>query len=289
MKVSYFPGCTLKTSGKNFEDSAVASARILGIDMVELPRWNCCGTVYSLTSDDLMHNLGPLRNLLRVQEQGDDRVVTLCSMCYNTLKRANDRIRANPDELEKLNQFMYKEETSYRGGVRVEHYLTLLRDHVGFAEVSRKVKRPLHGLKLAAYYGCTLLRPADVAIDDPETPTILEDLLGALGAAATDFPHSTECCASYQVVSEPDLVVDRTYEIVSSARRSGADAIVTSCPLCDYNLGRYQTKVRDKYAGFAPLPTLYFTQVLAVALGVDEKECQFDLNYVDPRPLFEAP
>jgi heterodisulfide reductase subunit B len=288
MNVSYFPGCTLKTSGKNFEDSAIAAAKALGIEMVELPRWNCCGTVYSLTSDDLMHNLGPIRNLLRVQQQGSDSVVTLCSMCYNTLKRANQRMAAHPEELEKLNQFMYEEESQYRGDVTVHHFLTLLRDHPGFSEIASKVKRPLHGKKLAAYYGCTLLRPADIAIDEPEAPRILEDLLGALGAQATPFPHSTECCGSYQVVSEPDLVVDRAYEIVSSARRSGAQAIVTSCPLCDYNIGRYQLKAREKYAGFMPLPTLYFTQVLAFALGVDEAECGFDLNYVDPRPLFES-
>lgn len=286
MKVAYFPGCTLKTSGKGFEDSAIASAKVLGVDMVELPRWNCCGTVYSLTSDDLMHNLGPIRNLLRAQEQGADSVVTLCSMCYNTLKRANQRMADRPDELEKLNQFMYDEDSEYRGDVAVHHFLTLLRDHVGFPEIAKKVKRPLGGMRVAAYYGCTLLRPADVAIDDPEVPTVLEDLLGALGGQATVFPHSTECCGSYQVVSEPDLVVDRAFEIVGSARRSGAQAIVTSCPLCDYNLGRYQLKARDRYAGFAPLPTLYFTQLLAVALGVDQAECRFDLSYVDPGKLF---
>ncbi|MBE0479286.1 heterodisulfide reductase, subunit B, partial [Candidatus Aerophobetes bacterium] len=109
MRISYFPGCSLKTMAKSFEDSALASLSFLGMDMVELPRWNCCGTVYSLTSDDLMHQVAPVRSLIRVKEQKDTKLVTLCSMCYNTLKRANKLVREDEEKLNKLNDFMDRE------------------------------------------------------------------------------------------------------------------------------------------------------------------------------------
>jgi len=150
MKISYYPGCTLKNTAKNFEISAIAAARQLGVEFVELPKWNCCGTVYSLTSDDLMHQLAPIRNLLRVEENGFDRVVTLCSMCYNTLKRANLMVNRSPENLKKINDFMYKEKTRYSGKVKVLHFLEILRDEIGLDEIRKHVKKPLKGLKFAA-------------------------------------------------------------------------------------------------------------------------------------------
>ena len=132
MRIPYYPGCTLKTNAKNFEVSAIESAKILGIELVELPRWNCCGTVFSLTSDDLMHHVAPIRNLIRVQEMNEDgfvkdeyRLLVLCSMCYNTLKRANLRVKENPDDLKKINDFMYLEKEGYEGNVEIIHLLRL--------------------------------------------------------------------------------------------------------------------------------------------------------------------
>ena len=165
MKIPYFPGCTLKTTAKNFETSALAAAAAMDIELVELPRWNCCGTVTSLTSDDLMHHLAPIRDLIRVEEmnrngemEDEYRLVALCSMCFNVLKRSNLRVKENPEELEKINNFMYLEE-EYHGKAEVIHFLELLRD-VGFEKVKERVKSTLTGLKVAPYqrqYGFVLL------------------------------------------------------------------------------------------------------------------------------------
>ncbi|MFA6021204.1 MAG: heterodisulfide reductase-related iron-sulfur binding cluster, partial [Rhodospirillales bacterium] len=146
MKFSYYPGCTLKNHAKNFEDSTLFSLAHLGLEIEELPRWNCCGTVASLAADDLIHQLAPIRNLIRVKEAETTQVVTACSMCFNTLKRANERVRANPTELAQMNDFMYDEETPYEGDVDVYHVLDLLRDKVGFKDVAAKVVNPLGGL-----------------------------------------------------------------------------------------------------------------------------------------------
>ena len=275
----YYPGCTLKNTAQNFEDSAIASAEALGIKLREMKDWYCCGTVYSLTSDDLMHHIATVRNLLRAQEEGADRFTTLCAMCYNTIKRSAKRINESRDDRETINSFMYDEDNEYNGGVDVIHFLDILRDEVGFEKIKEAVTNPLEGLKLAPYYGCLLLRPDEAAIDDPDSPTILEDLIRATGAESVYFPFKNECCGAYETVSEVDFVVERTRNIVGNAVRNGADAIIVSCPLCAFNLDNRQKNVEQKYPDFEGLPVLYFTQVLAMALGLDREVCNFDLHY----------
>lgn len=288
MKISYFPGCTLKTMAKNFEDSALASLSFLGIEMVELPRWNCCGTVYSLTSDDLIHQVAPIRNLIRVKEERDTRVVTLCSMCYHTLKRANKLVKEDKEKLDKLNDLMYREDVKYNGEVEVLHLLEILKNEVGFDQVSKKVNMTLKGLKVAPYYGCLLLRPPEVGLDDSESPTILKDFLESVGAEVIDYPYETECCGSYHTVVNINLVVERAYDILSSAISQKAEAIVLSCPLCGFNLDNRQKEIKEKFSDFTSIPVFYFTQLLALSLGLDEKVCRFELNFIDPRPLLKS-
>lgn len=287
MELSYYPGCTLKTKAKNFEDSAIASMAALGINLKEIPRWNCCGAVYSLADDDLIHQLAPVRDLIRVKEQGRDKVVTLCSFCFNTLKRANLLMRNDAEKRKTLNSFM-DEETGYNGEVEVVHLLEVLRDDIGWKTISDKLKVPLKNLKLAPYYGCTLLRPQEVAIDQVERPTILHQLLLALGAEPIDFPFAAKCCGSFQVVGNREVALESAWNILSSAVEWQAEALVLSCPLCDFNLAGKQEELRQKYREFKGIPTLYFTQLLALALGLDRKVCRFELNYQDPQPLLES-
>jgi len=287
MDLSYYPGCTLKTAAKGLEDSAIASMNALGIRLVEIERWNCCGTVYSLAEDDLAHHLAPVRNLIRVKEQGSDRVVTLCSFCYHTLKRANLLVRNDGEKRKTLNDFM-EEEVDYNGEVEVLHLLEVLRDEVGWEAITEKVKVPLQGLKVAPYYGCTLLRPQDVAIDEVERPTILHQMMKSLGAEAVDFPYATECCGSFQIVGNPDFINQRAWEILSSAIRCGAEAIVLTCPLCHFNLSQRQPELVQRYSDFQGMPVFYFTQLLAIALGIDPEVCHFELSYGDPFSLLKS-
>jgi len=285
MKVSYYPGCTLKSNAKNFEDSALCALRELGVDVQELRRWNCCGTVYSLATDDLMHHLASVRNLIRVKEEQSDSVMTLCAMCYNTLKRVNERIKADPESLQKIHKFMDEEKIAYSGDVKVRHLLELLREDVKFEEIAKKVKKPLSNLKVASYYGCLLVRPKGIGLDDMENPTVLDDLMAVLGAEAVDFPYKTECCGAYQTVDKPEIVADRTYSIVTSARDRGAEVVSVSCPLCAFNLDHRQKETAKKHSDFKKVPILYFTQLLAIAMGCGEDSLRLDLHYIDPRPL----
>jgi heterodisulfide reductase subunit B len=291
LRLPYYPGCTLKTAASIFETSALASAEVLGMELVEIPRWNCCGTVFSLTDDDLIHHVAPIRNLIRVQEMNRDgiledenRLVTLCSMCFNTLKRACLLAREKPDSLKVLNDFMSLEE-DYRGDVEVVHLLELLRD-LGQDAIAEKVKRPLAGLKVAPYYGCTLLKPKEVGIDDPEGPTIQRDIFASLGAEVIDHPYMRLCCGSYQTMCERDAVVRLSHDILDHARKGGAEVVATSCPLCAFNLDSKQRQIKEAYPDFEEIPVVYFTQLLARAFGLGPELYESDRNLVSCAHLF---
>ncbi len=288
MKLNYYPGCTLKNKARNFEDSTLSSMEHLEVELEELNRWNCCGTVYSMASDDLMRRLAPIRNLIRVKEaEGTDtsKFITSCAMCYNTTKRANEDVKSNPEMLNRMNDFMYDEEVDYEGDVDVIHLLEVLRDQIGFDDVAKKVKKPLKDLKVASYYGCLLTRPREVAFDDIENPTVMDDLVSSLGAEPVDFTHKTVCCGSYQTVDKPDIIADQAYEILTSAQDQKADMVVVSCPLCAFNLDQRQEQTLEKYPQFNNIPVVYFTQLMAVAFGRSETALQPNLHYIDPEPI----
>ena len=287
MKLSYYPGCTLKNHAKNFEDSSLCSLEKLGVEVEELPRWNCCGTVFSLATDDLIHHIAPIRNLLRAKQQNSDKLLTLCAMCYNTIKRSNERMKQEPENLEVINDLMYKEEGSYEGDVDVVHLLELLKDTISFDAVERKIVKPLKGLKVASYYGCYLVRPKEIGFDNIENPVILDQLVTTLGGTPVDFPFKTECCGAYQTVDKPEVIAQRTHQILSSINDRGADVVSVSCPLCAFNLDQRQKETTKKYPDFKNIPILYFSQLMAIALGCAEDSLKLDLHYIDPKPILQ--
>jgi len=284
--VPYFPGCTCKADALPFEVSAKAVTRELGYELAEWDRWTCCGTVHSMASDDLIHHLGPARNLIRVQELGADRMVTICSMCYGTMRLSAKLFSDEPERLDKLNDFLY-DEVDYRAEVRVMHLLELLRDDIGFEAVRERVKRPLEGLAVAPYYGCTLVRPAEVGIDDREQPRVMEDLLEALGARVVDSPFKVECCGSYETVNRPEIVAEKCHRILADAVNRGADLVVTSCPLCEFNLDDRQEAISAIAPRFPGIPVLYFTSLMAIAFDLPREEWGLESAKVDPMPVLE--
>ena len=277
MKISYYPGCTLKTKAKNLDRAAIASLEALGIMVQEIDRWNCCGAVHSLTADDLIHQVGPVRNLVRAKEQGATRLVTLCSMCYNTLARANKIMKNDPVRRDTINRFM-DEEIDYAGEVEVVHYLTFLQETIGWDALRARVKVPLTDLQIAPYYGCTLHRPAEVGIEPFGSFALMTEMLEALGATVRPFSAADKCCGSYQVLAAPAGANSAAATILNLAAEAGIEALATSCPLCEYNLGKQQAQMLEKRTIEQNIPTFYFTQLLAVALGLDAEICHFELN-----------
>lgn len=292
-RITYYPGCTLKTTSDSFERSAIAVSNTLGIELVEPERWNCCGTVHALATDDIMHHLAPIRNMIRVEELAqqskvdDKKMLTLCAMCYNTLKRANMEFNSDKDKKQKIKDIMYKEDVEYSGKVEVIHFLELLKEY-GLEKVKEKVKKPLTDLRVAPYYGCLLLRPRGIGIDNPDKPTIMEELLRALGVEVVDFAYKQKCCGSYNTVHMKEVVADLAYKILSQAEQENADVLATACPLCEYNLGPIQSLIQVKHKDFESKPVLYFTQLMALAFDLGEEYTAFTGNNPDPRPLLTS-
>lgn len=288
MKIKYYPGCAQKNSAINLEESSLWVMKEFGYELEELERWNCCGTVYSMTQDNLMLQMGAFRNLLRVEEEGDDKLVTMCSMCYNTLKRANNFVRSSEKNMKKINDFMYKENHEYKGSVDVLHLLEIIDREIGYEKIKSMVKNPLNGLKVGAYYGCMLVRPEEYSIDSRfEDPDILERLLDTIGCRPVDFPYKLECCGAYQVVSAKNMVLNRTYKIIMSARRSGCEALITSCPLCAFNLDQMQNETQQAFTDFEGLPVFYFSELLYLAVKSAWPSSWNQYHYFDILPVLK--
>ena len=260
MKVSYFPGCTLKNKAKDLDTYAYRSAEALGVTLEEIENWQCCGGVFTTSSDEVATKLSSVRALLSAKEKNQP-LVSVCSACHNVLKQTNAQIKDETNGISRaVNNYIAPEE--YHGETQVLHYLELLRDVIGFDKIKEKVVNPLTGKKIAAYYGCLLLRPGKVlAMDDVENPTIMEDFIRAIGAEPVIYSYRNECCGGYIALESKDLAKAKSSRVIENAKINGAEAIVTACPLCKYNLEKN---------GCSDLPVIYLTELLATALGIKE-------------------
>lgn len=259
MIYTYYPGCTLKTKAKDLDLYARKSATALGITLEEPEDWQCCGAVYPMAKDEIATKLSAVRTLVAARDKKSP-LITVCSACHHVMVRVNDDMKCDADIRGKVNRYL-ELENAYAGETEVIHYLSMLRDKVGFDELKKKVVKPLTGKKIAAYYGCMLLRPSKVMqFDDPENPTILEDFIAAIGATPVVYPFRNECCGGYVTLSDKDLAKKSAGKVMASAKEMGAETIVTACPLCLYNL--------DANGGKDKLPVQYFTELLAEALDV---------------------
>jgi heterodisulfide reductase subunit B2 len=287
MEISYYPGCTLKANAKNLETTTLPLLELFDIQTKELEEWYCCGVSFSQASDNLMQQLAPIRTLIRAKESGNKKLLVPCDMCYNTLKRASNFVLEDSAKRDTIKEFMTLENVHYNGDeIEVTHLLTVLKNFAK-GKISDLIKKPAEGLKIAPYYGCMILRPKEIAVDDSNDPTIMEDILKELNVDIVDFPFRNECCTSYQVVNERDIVKERTHQLVSSAAKRGAEMIVLSCPLCNYNLDAVQKDIKKDDASFKTLPVLYLSQLMALMLGLDSRLNDFSLHHIDPKPLLK--
>ena len=262
MIYSYYPGCTLSTKAKELDKCGRLAAQALGVELEEIENWQCCGAVYPQAEDEIATKLSAVRALNAAKEKNQP-LLTLCSACHHVIKRVNDDMKNSEYIRTRANNYL-KLDAPYAGETNVVHYLEMLRDEVGFDKLKAAVKNPLKGVKIAAYYGCLLLRPSGVmAFDDPENPQIIEDFIRAIGATPVIYSQRNECCGGYMAMEDEGYARRRVERILASAAEAGADEIITACPLCMYNLAHN--------AGNAKLPVKYFTELLYQALGLGEE------------------
>lgn len=265
---NYFPGCSSSDGGaKAYGRSAEAVTKALDVELIELEDWNCCGSTPYTSVDELASYCLSARNLALAEKRGLD-LVTPCSSCYVILGRTNRAFKEYPKLKAKVSDALAAGGMELRGNVRVRHLLDVFANDIGSKVVASKVRRSLRGLKVASYYGCQVVRPGP-GFDRAEAPESLDRLMAALGADVVEFPLKARCCGGSLIISEEDIAMGLIHKLLVSAAHSGAECIVTVCPLCQTNLEVYQAQVNKKFKTDFNIPVMFFTQLIGVAMGID--------------------
>ncbi len=279
--IAYYPGCSLHSTSKEFNDSTEAVCQALDMKLIEPKGWVCCGSSAAHKSDTEAALRLPMKNLSLIEQNGFTEVTMPCAACFNRHKVAQFEIGHDQARKELVDEEIGY---SYQNSVHVSTLSEAILNHVGVDGVAERVQKPLAGLRVVSYYGCLLTRPPEATgVEHPENPTDLDALMGALGAEVVDWSYKTCCCGAAHSLTRPDIVVKLSGGLIAHAQEAGADAIVVACPLCHMNLDTRQSQMDMEET----LPILYFTQLMAVALGLPEKEAALNKNVTDPRPLLK--
>lgn len=279
MDLSYYPGCSLESSAKEYNQSALSVSKALGLNLIEIEDWICCGATSAHVTNHMLANALPAKNIALAQESGRDMVVP-CASCYNRLKRADHSLRHEPDlkrEIEEIVDF------KYTGQVKVMSLLEAFATRVGPDQIAKQVTKPLEGLKLACYYGCLLVRPREITgFDNPENPQSLDTLMTSIGARPLMWSYKTECCGGNLSLTAGNAVRKMVSRLLEMAGEAGAQAIVTACPLCQMNLEIRRENNHNS------IPSFYFTELIGLALGLTDSNSWFAKHIVDPFPLLRS-
>ncbi len=270
-KYTYYPGCSQTKTSRAYDASVRGVAGKLGIELVELEDWNCCGASNYIAIDARKAFVLSARNLALAEQTGRPDIVTSCSGCYVILAKAKKYIASNPKLREDIGEALATGGLTYSGNVSVRHVLDVLVNDVAEERVRAAVTTPLAGLKVAPYYGCQIGRPYG-EFDDEEWPHSLDDLVTWTGAEAVNFPLKSKCCGGILMTTQPHVGRTLVGKLLKNAKDSGADCIVTACSLCHVTLESYQKKVGHHIGEDVQIPVLYFTQLLGRALGLSHKE-----------------
>jgi heterodisulfide reductase subunit B len=269
MRYAYYPGCSLEASGRPYEESVRAVAKALGIELVELEDWNCCGaTAYMSVNETLSLSLSA-RNLSQAKKIGDT-LVTACSACYTNLRKTEAYLTEFPEMKVKVEAALAQAGIKYEGGVATKHFLQTVVEDVGLNRVKSLVKTPLSGLRVAPYYGCQIARPYGIE-DDADNPTMMDRLLEALGAVPTTYPMKTMCCGGSLMGIRKEVALRLCRNILLCAQQYDAQCVAVTCPLCQMNLDAFQSSINKAYGTSFNIPIIYFTQLMGVAFGLDIK------------------
>lgn len=283
MNYAYYPGCSLHGSAREYDESTRAVCEALGIGLQEIPGWSCCGASSAHMTSELLGLALPVRNLLLARPMAMD-VLTCCAACYGRLKVANHTMASDGNaRVERVDRVV---QAPYRGEVGVTHLLQVLGADLGPEAIRERAVRDLAGLRVACYYGCLLVRPPEVvAFDDPENPVLMDRLMESVGAYPVDWPHKTECCGGSLSLTRTEVVLKLCHDILELASDAGAECLVVACPLCQANLDMRQGQIARRYGRSPRLPILYLTQLIGLALGIEERALGLDRLVVSPRKL----
>ncbi len=275
---AYYPGCSLKSGSKHYEESLLPVFKEIGIPLKEMDDWNCCGATAYFSVDDSMAEAICGRNLSIAEKSGQD-IMAPCAGCYLTMKKSNHFLASGHEKAKKILNSLKSVDCQYNGTVNVVHPLEVLTKDLGLENLKEKVRAPLKGLKVASYYGCQLVRPY-TEFDDPDRPTSMDNVMAAMGAQPVEYGVKALCCGGSLAGTLDEVATGLNYILLKEAKRNGADVIVTLCPLCQFNLEMNQNKIVKKYKEDLKLPILYFTQLMGLALGIPKEDLGFKRSVI---------
>lgn len=273
MKYLYYPGCSLKSTGKPYEESVLAIFKALNLPLEEIEDWNCCGATAYMSISELKAFALSARNFALAEQQnggGEINMVVPCAACYLGLNKAHRYLDEHAGVRERINEALASANLEYHNNVKVRHPLEVLTKDVGLEAIKSRVTRPLEGLKVACYYGCQLVRPY-AEFDDAHEPVVMDQLVTALGATSVNWPLKTRCCGGSLTGTVPDVGLRLSYILLREAKLRGCDVIATACPLCQFNLECYQPTINKMYDDAIHVPVVYFSQLMGTAFGIDKR------------------
>jgi heterodisulfide reductase subunit B len=278
VKVSYYPGCSLHGTAKEYDQSVRVVSRALGIELEEIEDWSCCGASSAHNTNFKLSIALPARDLIAADKKTQDIMIP-CAACFNRFKTAEHHLRQDQALKAEIEEIVGG---SYKGSAAIRNPIDIIANTIGLDALTEKVVKKLVGLKPASYYGCLLLRPPEVCrFDNTENPVLLDKILAVLGAEVRPWSFKTDCCGGSLTISKTEVVVAMVDRLMTMAREAGANCLVTACPVCTANLDMRAS--RD-----LALPVFYFTELAALAMGQDGPEGWCRLHQTDPRPLLKG-
>ena len=294
-KVAYYPGCALEGTGHAYNRSTKEVGKKLGLDLVELKDWNCCGAMEVKNIDPKIQTYLSARNLTIAEEMGFDKVMAPCNGCYHNLKKAEYDLAHDEKSVEVNARLSQKagHKTYEAGKVETIHALDWIKKAVGEEELARRVQNSLNGLKVANYYGCMYTRPRHIfpekdkgpGSESTSKPHFMDDLLAAAGAQNVEFPLKTACCGGAHSLSDSDTSTKLVLNILETAEACGAEVIATECPTCHTGLEMHQVRAEKVLGRKTTVKIMYFTQLLGLAMGLSPKTVGVHENMSDSMPL----
>jgi heterodisulfide reductase subunit B len=284
LKYAYYPGCSLNSTGIEYNQSTKTVAKHLGIQLEEIDDWNCCGASAAHNTSHLLSIALPARTLALAEKQGLD-VTVPCAACFNRMKAAQLEVRQSKEMKKTVAEVIDME---YNAGHEIRALLDVVVNEAGLDRIRESVTRPLTGLKVASYYGCLLVRPPKITgFDDAENPMTMDRLVEALGGEAVEWSYKVECCGAGHAVAKPVVAIPMIRDILKNAGLNGANCILVACPLCFSNLDMRQKEIGQSDNESHQLPVFYFTQLMGLAFGYSAKELSLNKHFVDPAKLLD--
>ncbi len=277
MEYAYYPGCSLHVMSSEYDVSTRAVLARLGVTLREIPDWFCCGASSAHMTDAVLTDALPAKNLA-LAVKVNQRIAVPCAACLHRLKKTDHKLKNDDALLKNVNESI---KDNYQGNAQIKHPLEIIQDDLKTEELSEKITRPLNNLKVACYYGCLLVRPAEAAIDDAENPERLDRLMNLLGAETINWGFKVECCGAGMTLAHKESIIGLAGRILNDAILNEADCIAVACPMCHTNLDLYQDQMDLK----RKVPILYFTELLGLALGLDYNSLEIDKHIVPAKGM----